>query len=156
MDSPTEFVDIAIPTNNKGRHSIGLIWWMLAREVLRLRGTLASREAEWDVMTDLYFYRDPEAEENKDSAGQDENKVPGVDEVGAGAVEGGFSTEWDVGGAPAGAFSAASATNGAAADASWDTEGADWAGSSAPIQTGNAGWNAETAEGVPAPADGGW
>jgi len=159
MDSPTEFVDIAIPTNNKGRHAIGLVWWMLAREVLRLRGTLASREAEWDVMTDLYFYRDPEAEENKDSAGQDESKVPGVDEVGAGAVEGGFSNEWDVGGAPAGAFSAASATNGAAADASWDTEGADWAGSSAPIQTGNAGWNAETAEGVPAatqPAEGGW
>merc|ERR1712072_530005 len=84
-DSPTEYVDVAIPTNNKGRHAIGLIWWMLAREVLRLRGTLASREAEWDVMTDLYFYRDPEAEENKDSAGQDEAKVPGVEEAGPGA-----------------------------------------------------------------------
>jgi small subunit ribosomal protein SAe len=61
-DSPTEFVDVAIPTNNKGRHAIGLIWWMLAREVLRLRGSIANREAEWDVMVDLYFYRDPEAE----------------------------------------------------------------------------------------------
>ena len=39
---------------------------MLAREVLRLRGTLASREVEWDVVVDLYFYRDPEAEENKE------------------------------------------------------------------------------------------
>ena len=29
---------------------------MLAREVLRLRGTLADRETEWDVMVDLYFY----------------------------------------------------------------------------------------------------
>ena len=41
---------------------------MLAREVLRLRGTLANREAEWDVVVDLYFYRDPEAEENKEIA----------------------------------------------------------------------------------------
>ena len=86
-DSPTEFVDVAIPTNNKGRHAIGLIWWMLAREVLRLRGTLANRETEWDVMVDLYFYRDPEAEENKDSAGTEEGKVPGVDEVGPAAID---------------------------------------------------------------------
>jgi len=54
-DSPTEYVDVAIPTNNKGRHSIGLVWWMLAREVLRLRGTIYNRETPWDVMVDLYF-----------------------------------------------------------------------------------------------------
>jgi len=74
-DSPTEFVDVAIPTNNKGRHAIGLIWWLLAREVLRLRGSIATRETEWDVMVDLYFYRDPEAEENKEAL--EESKVPG-------------------------------------------------------------------------------
>lgn len=131
-DSPTEYVDLAIPTNNKGRHAIGLIWWMLAREVLRLRGTLASREAEWDVMTDLYFYRDPEAEENKDSAGQDEAKVPGADEVGAGPVDSGFNNEWEVSGASAGVYAAAT---GAGAGASWDAEGGgDWAASSAPAE----------------------
>lgn len=32
---------------------------MLAREVLRMRGTI-SREHPWEVMPDLYFYRDPE------------------------------------------------------------------------------------------------
>ncbi|KAF2138571.1 uncharacterized protein K452DRAFT_301103 [Aplosporella prunicola CBS 121167] len=149
-DSPTEYVDVAIPTNNKGRHAIGLVWWMLAREVLRLRGTLATRETEWDVMTDLYFYRDPEAEENKDSANIEEAKVPGADEVGAAAVADGFTNEWEVSGGAAGAFAAASGTAGAAATTSWDQDGADWAASTGPAETGNQGWAADTS----APAEG--
>ncbi|GJP91605.1 40S ribosomal protein S0 [Aspergillus niger] len=129
-DSPTDFVDVAIPTNNKGRHAIGLVWWLLAREVLRLSGTLASREVDWDVVVDLYFYRDPEAEENKEVV---EEKVASAEEVGAGAIESGFAGEnWDVAGAGAGvpgtAFAAASAAAGAA---SWEAEGGDWAASSA-------------------------
>lgn len=117
---------------------------MLAREVLRLRGTIASREAEWDVMTDLYFYRDPEAEEQKDSAGQDESAVPGADAAGPGAVESGFNNEWEVSGGNAGAFAAASGTAGTAAASTWDAEGADWAAASAPVETGNQGWASET------------
>src|ERR1700761_6279273 len=121
-DSPTEFVDVAIPTNNKGRHAIGLIWWLLAREVLRLRGTLANREVEWDVVVDLYFYRDPEAEEQKE-----EEKVPGAEEATTGAVERGFTDNADWTGEPG----AAPGTEGAAqADPTWNDPGtgtADWA-----------------------------
>jgi hypothetical protein len=41
------------------------MWWFLTREVLRLRGEI-NRQAPWDVMVDLFFYRDPEEVKTKD------------------------------------------------------------------------------------------
>jgi small subunit ribosomal protein SAe len=58
-DNPLRYIDIAIPCNNRGTASIGLMIWFLAREVLRIRGTLV-RSEPWDVMPDLFFYRDQE------------------------------------------------------------------------------------------------
>lgn len=37
-------VDLAIPTNNKGRKALALVFWLLAREILLQKGDIATRE----------------------------------------------------------------------------------------------------------------
>ncbi|CAJ0961466.1 unnamed protein product, partial [Mesorhabditis belari] len=73
-DSPLKLVDIAIPCNNKGAQSLGLMWWFLAREVLSLRGKISRQTGFFldglEVMPDLYFFRDP-AEQEKEEAQQE-------------------------------------------------------------------------------------
>ena len=96
-DAPLKFVDVAIPTNNKTRHSIGLIWWLLAREVLRLRGTIPRTSDGWNVMVDMFFYRDPEEVEKQQ---QEEAAAKLAAQQGVETEAPAGLSEWDVSSAP--------------------------------------------------------
>jgi len=39
-----KYVDLAIPANNKGRRSLALVYWLLAREVLKARSLITKDE----------------------------------------------------------------------------------------------------------------
>mgnify|MGYP000351922066 CR=1 FL=1 len=104
-DAPSKFVDIAIPCNNKGVHSIGLIWWLLAREVLRLRGTIP-RSAPWDIMPDLFFYRAPEDIEKQEQQEKLEEESKKIDQNADGPVD----------------FTIDAPTIGAAEDGGWEND----------------------------------
>ncbi|XP_020171515.1 small ribosomal subunit protein uS2y [Aegilops tauschii subsp. strangulata] len=135
-DSPMRYVDIGIPANNKGRNSIGCLYWLLARMVLQMRGTILPGH-KWDVMVDLFFYRDPEeAKEQEDEA--------------AGAPEYAAITDY---GAAAGQWGGDQWTSDAPAPP--PVTGGEWPMAEAPVVGGD-GWDAAGApvavEGaVPAP-----
>lgn len=79
-DSPLQYIDVAIPGNNKGPHSIALLFWLLAREVLYLRGSDSfKRGQEWSVMVDLFMYR--EIAEKKKGADEEEVEDAQAEEV---------------------------------------------------------------------------
>jgi len=113
-DAPLSHVDIAIPCNNKSKASIALLYWFLAREVLRMRAFI-SRTVPWGVPVDLFVYRDPEQAE------KEAKEAAAAAEAEGGAEEGGESkvADWDGHGADpsAAAYGAGSPTGTHAAGA---------------------------------------
>ena len=52
-NNDTRFVDLVIPTNNKGRRALATVYWLLTREVLKARGQLESDEAFTTTIDDF-------------------------------------------------------------------------------------------------------
>lgn len=118
-DSPLQFVDVAIPQNNKGKHAIGVGYYMLAREVLRLRGTIP-RAVPWTVMVDMFFYRDPEEAEKEAEAMKE------AADLAKGIAAAPATADWGMEGGEGAAAAPASGD--------WDSAAADIPATGAPIQ----------------------
>ena len=99
-DANLRYVDCVIPCNTKNKTSIGLVMWLLTREVLRLRGELL-RTQEWKVLPDLYFYRDTRDEqkiqEQIDHEGEEEVAAETTEAAPAEAKDDAHASqqEWD-------------------------------------------------------------
>jgi len=112
-DAPLKHIDVAIPCNNKGKHSIALMYWLLAREVQRMRGAI-SRNESWNVMVDLFMYR--EIEEVEKEQAEAASKAQAEAEVGVSASAVG----------QVGAAEAAVAAGGDYGEAGTETGGQEW------------------------------
>ena len=72
-DSPLNWVDVAIPANNKSRYSIAYMFWLLARETLQLQNKIP-RDSPWEIIVDLFMYRDLDSKKVEADAGDDDEE----------------------------------------------------------------------------------
>jgi small subunit ribosomal protein SAe len=74
-DNNLAYVDCAIPCNNRSKRSLAMIYWLLTKEVLSLRGELEG--GVFNELPDLFMYRNVEKKEEK------EEEEPKEEEAGA-------------------------------------------------------------------------
>ena len=55
-DNNLQYVDCAIPCNNRAGRSLAMVYWMLTREVKMLRGELKEGE-QLNELVDMFMYR---------------------------------------------------------------------------------------------------
>ncbi|MGI0100366.1 MAG: 30S ribosomal protein S2 [Candidatus Micrarchaeaceae archaeon] len=58
-DNSTKFIDLVIPSNNRGRRSLAFIYYLLSREVLKSRGTIKGNEEFTSLVSDFEAKVDP-------------------------------------------------------------------------------------------------
>ena len=56
-DNNLQYVDCAIPCNNRSAKSLAMVYWLLTREVLTLRGVLKNGE-QLAELVDMFMYRE--------------------------------------------------------------------------------------------------
>jgi small subunit ribosomal protein S2 len=81
-DNNTTFVDWVVPANNKGRRSLAIVFYLLARELMVKQGKIASYD-EFDYRTDYFERFDSEDSKPKKRAPEKEPKAK-ADDVPAG------------------------------------------------------------------------
>lgn len=124
-DSPLQYVDVAIPCNNKSVHSVGLMWWLLSREVLRMRGTI-SRDDAWEIMPDLYFYRDPEEAQKEEQQQKLEQQAKEFETPAAAGTWDGAAAAAPAVAAVAEEWAAPAATSFGAPSEEWGASSSSW------------------------------
>ncbi len=65
-DNDFSFVDLVIPTNNKGRRALAVIYWLLARQILRERGEIPPEGNPPHSIEDFEIKLTREREEGED------------------------------------------------------------------------------------------
>ena len=70
-------IDLAVPVNNKGRKSLALAYWILAREILKSRGDIKA-DAEFTKTADDFEYKMKEGEEEEQRRNFERSEKRGV------------------------------------------------------------------------------